>query len=60
MPLELAYIAPLAESEWWRRNRMALFTCRPEASSDINCIENALLLRELKVAVDPDTDGLSE
>jgi len=25
---------------------MALFTCRPEASSDINCIENALLLRE--------------
>ena len=46
IPLEIAHIVPLAESEWWRRNRMALVARRPEASSETNCVENALLLRE--------------
>jgi hypothetical protein len=46
IPLEIAHIIPLAESEWWRRNRMALFARRPEASSETNCVENAILLRE--------------
>jgi hypothetical protein len=46
LPVEIAHIVPLAESEWWRRNRMALFARRPEVSSETNCVENALLLRE--------------
>lgn len=46
LPLEIAHIVPAAQVGWWRNNNMALYARRPEASSETDCSENAILMRK--------------
>lgn len=41
----IAHIIPQAQSEWWQRNIIFMYTANPDLSSDTRCAENAILLR---------------
>ncbi|ATY60838.1 hypothetical protein A9K55_006374 [Cordyceps militaris] len=43
----IAHIIPQAQSEWWQRNIMFMYTANPDLSSDTRCAENAILLRRV-------------